>query len=153
MLTTTGKTGTIHGNSLFDQTVCVSKYTTNKVIWCAQKTPIDQKWVKICCHFSKENIDISHLLELVYFALALPETNAQIERVFSLMNDMWDDGKSEMRPETVRQMLILKVNIAMPCRQFYDLMSKENSLLKSIHTSEKYKQFTARQKQKCYQAC
>ncbi len=48
---------------------------------------------------------------------------------FSLMNDLLSDCKTQMKPETVIQMLVLKTNLSMHCKQFYDLISKEHSLL------------------------
>ena len=52
------------------------------------------------------------------------------------MNDLLSDCKTQMKPETVTQMLVLKANLSMHCKQFYDLISKEHSLLRSVHTSE-----------------
>jgi hypothetical protein len=49
--------------------------------------------VELLQHFVHNNIQFCEILKIVQFALALPGTNAPVERVFSLMNDLWTDEK------------------------------------------------------------
>jgi hypothetical protein len=72
---------------------------------------------------------------IVQFALALPATNAPVERVFSLMNDLWSDGKSRMGHETVSSMLLVRVNLPMSCVDFHEKIKNNIKLLKSVHTN------------------
>jgi len=43
--------------------------------------------------------------------LAIPGTNAPVERVFSLMNSYWSDQKSRLSEETLEAVMIVKVNM------------------------------------------
>jgi len=42
----------------------------------------------------------------------LSGTNAPVERVFPLMNDLWTENKSQKSHEIVKSVLITKVNLA-----------------------------------------
>jgi hypothetical protein len=77
------------GNNLFDQTACVIKYVTAYILdeWRKQATETGQRWVEVFENFARQQIAFGEILHVVQFALALPGTNAPIERVFSLMND------------------------------------------------------------------
>ena len=45
--------------------------------------------MEIFKHFRTQQIEYDAILPIVQFALAVPGTNAPIERIFSLMNDMY----------------------------------------------------------------
>ena len=55
------------------------------------------------------------------------------------MNDMWSDCKTQLAVETLKSMLITRVNVDKPCLDFYELIRQNKKLLKSIHSVQKYK--------------
>ena len=107
--------------------------------WVQSGTSTGQRWLEVFEHFKNQQLEFDAILRLVQFALALPGTNVPIERVFSLMNDMWTDAKTQLTTETLKSMLITTVNISSPCLDFHELIKSNIRLLKSIHGSQKYK--------------
>lgn len=75
---------------------------------------------------------------MVQYALALPGTNAPVERIFSLMNDCWTDSKSQLKEDVMKSMLILRTNFNCTCQEFHNMLSKNQHLLNQIHSSAKY---------------
>jgi hypothetical protein len=52
---------------------------------------LEEKWCDIFCYLINEGIYFRILLLLVEFALALPGTNAEVERGFSVLNALWTE--------------------------------------------------------------
>ena len=52
---------------------------------------------------------------------------------------MWTDAKTQLKTDTLKNMLTAKVNINMPCLEFHDLIKSNEKLPRSIHSSLKYK--------------
>jgi hypothetical protein len=48
-------------------------------------------------HFTKQDINAENQKCLVSFCLALPGSNAAAERVFSLINALWTDEKTDLK--------------------------------------------------------
>ena len=107
--------------------------------WRQSDTDTAQRWLDVFEHFRSQEIEYDAVLQLVQFALALPGTNAPIERVFFLMNNIWSDAKTQLTTETLRSMLIATVNTDKPCLDFYKEIKGNKQLLTSIHSTEKYK--------------
>ena len=67
------------------KTTCsVTKYATAQVIqqWVESGTGTGQRWLEIFQHFRTQQIKYDAILPIVQFALAMPGTNAPIERIF-----------------------------------------------------------------------
>lgn len=131
----------INGNELFTQAMYVQKYVTDETIdrWKNEQTNAGNRWVEIFGHFATQNIEYGEVLKIVQFALALPGSNATVERVFSIMNDLWTEDKSQMTADTVKSVLTVRVNLAMSCADFHQKIKCNNKLLKAVHSSSKYK--------------
>jgi len=70
--------------------------------------------------------------------LAIPGTNASVERIFSIINVLWTDEKNHFKVET-RSIIIAKQHFkSLTCSQFYEFLLKHSKLLNSIRSSEKY---------------
>ena len=69
---------------------------------------------------------------ILQFLLAIPGTNAPVERVFSLMNSYWSDQKSLLSEETLEAVMIVKVNMEETCVEFYDRILADKKRLRSI---------------------
>ena len=92
------------------------------------------EWQKECIELKFENIKI-----IVQFFLTLPGTNASTERVFSVMNNVWTDAKSQLSVETLKNILITKINFNYNCAEFSQILKNNKKLLECIHSSDKYK--------------
>jgi hypothetical protein len=58
--------------------------------------------------------------------LALPGSNAAVERVFSLINALWTDEKNILKIETVKALTVVK---DFSCAEFYVQISEEKNFL------------------------
>ncbi len=54
------------------------------------------------------HVPCNNLNLIVQFILCLPGTNAATERVFSLVNDLWTEKKSQIKVETLKDLLQVK---------------------------------------------
>lgn len=73
---------------------------------------------------------------IIEYCLCLPGTNAQVERVSSLIK-IWIAENRQLQVATLKALLMLKVNVHMTCEQYHGHISK-NGLLKRIHSSKKH---------------
>lgn len=127
-------------NELFDQFTELKKFVTADKIqfWEEKITPVDKRWIEIFQHFSKNKIESCHLLLIISFILCLPGTSATVERVFSLINKIWTEEKTQMSIETLKNILFVKYNSHLSCLEFFELLKATPSLIKAISSEKKY---------------
>lgn len=89
-------------------------------------------------HFKDQGVPHTNLTRLASVILCLPGSNAPVERVFSLMNNLWTAEKNRFALSTVNAILTVKMNFRATCLEFMDRLSKKINVLKKIHSSEKY---------------
>lgn len=90
-------------------------------------------------YFTKQNVNAVNIKCLVSFCLALPGSNAAVERVFSIINALWSDEKNRLKIETVKALTTVKTHFKnFSCAEFYVEILKEKILLEQIHKSDKY---------------
>ena len=95
----------------------------------------EEKWQLIF----KNNDGLPCILRLVCTILAVPVSNAFAERVFSLCNVQWTKERSSLDVATVKALIQVKVNLDdMPCTKMYEILLKNDNLLKKIRSSLKY---------------
>lgn len=102
---------TISENDLFDEVGYINKYIDDIKLseWKEQNVSVDLRWVDIFQHFSTRGVPFKNILKLVEYILCLPGTNAVTERIFSLINEIWTVEKTQLSVETVKAILILKM--------------------------------------------
>lgn len=88
--------------------------------------------------FKKNHIPHLTIKKVIEFAFCLPGTNAATERVFSLVNNIWTSKKTQMTVDTIKAILEIRCNLGDSCQEFYDNIKGHDSLLKKIHSAEKY---------------
>uniref|UniRef100_A0A2S2N9H4 HAT C-terminal dimerisation domain-containing protein n=1 Tax=Schizaphis graminum TaxID=13262 RepID=A0A2S2N9H4_SCHGA len=98
---------------------------------------LDEKWTYV---FKIADIDgdFPNLKIVVEFLMCIPGSNANVERIFSDMNNLWTDDKSRFDVKTVKAMLVVKHFFTENCSEFHDFLLGNKNLLKNIHSSEKY---------------
>ena len=97
---------------------------------------VSSRWVKF---FATQQPDDTQLLRLVSFVLSIPVSNANCERVFSIMNALWTKNRNKLNFNLVKAELMMKMNFHMSCNEFYDFISKDKDLLKAAKSQKKYK--------------
>ena len=97
---------------------------------------VSNKWVKF---FAIQQPEDAQLLHLVSFALSILVSNANCERVFSIMNALWTNSRNRLNFNLVKAELMMKTNFHMSCNEFYEFISKDKDLLKAAKSQEKYR--------------
>ena len=63
----------------------------------------------------EEKISHNEFSKVVQLLLCLPGTNACVEGVFSIMNKIWTDEKSQLSVKALKSKLIVKTNLRYTC--------------------------------------
>lgn len=94
-------------SDLFDQFGCLKKYVTDAKIqsWEENCIAVDQRWVEIFGHFSKNKIPFNQLLSIISFVFCLPGTSASVERVFAIIKKIWTEEKTRLEINTLKSVL------------------------------------------------
>ena len=117
------KDGEVNANFFLNQTICFyEKY----------------KWTQLLQAFKDKDIPISNFQKLVEFVFCLPGTSAPVERIFSIIKNMWSDDRSSMHEKNVRALLVCKSNIDLACTEFYENIKSNVVLLKKVIGTDKY---------------
>ncbi|XP_055904720.1 uncharacterized protein LOC129940426 [Eupeodes corollae] len=124
-------------SALFDQ-FCNLKHYMDNLSPC-DETNVNTKWTEF--FKSCTSIELySELIKIAEFYFAIPSHNADVERVFSLINSQWTKERNKLVPDTVKGIILTKFNFqALSCESFYDsLMSSDGEILNKIRSNEKY---------------
>jgi hypothetical protein len=71
--------------------------------------------------------------------LAIPGTNAAVERIFSTINVLWTNEKNRFLVETIKSIIIVKTHFKnYSCNECYKIVLKETKLLDAISSAQKY---------------
>uniref|UniRef100_A0A1A8CP43 HAT C-terminal dimerisation domain-containing protein n=1 Tax=Nothobranchius kadleci TaxID=1051664 RepID=A0A1A8CP43_NOTKA len=128
----------INETELFDEVTSVKTYTSDKIgQWDRDIKPADERWAEIFTHFKHQNVPFKNVAVICQFAMCLPGTNASVERIFSLMNNTWTNERNRLGLETLKALLITRVNFD-GCSEFHARLVDNHSLLKKIHSNMKY---------------
>lgn len=125
---------------LCDQVTALKKYVTTDKIqeWEENEVSTDKRWVECFHRLAKLKIPYDHILNIVSYILCLPGTSAAVERIFSLINDVWSSEKSRISIDTLKKILVVRYNMKMTCLEFYDFLKSKPKLLEEIGKSDKY---------------
>ena len=87
---------------------------------------VSNRWAKF---FTTQQPEDTQLLRLVSFVLSIPVSNANCERVFSIMNALWTNSRNRLNFNPFKAELMMKMNFHMSCNEFYEFISKDKDLL------------------------
>jgi hypothetical protein len=120
------------GSEMYYDYVYVKQFVTGERVadWTANKTLPAQRWVVMVTHFNKNYLPCSIVLKLVEFLFCLPGANAATERVFSLMNSTWTSGKTQLGVDTLKAVIVTKVNYDKTCVEFFKMLLTKTTLRK-----------------------
>jgi hypothetical protein len=93
-----------------------------------------EKW---CSFFSKEYFP--NLLKIVQYVMSIPVSNSSVERVFSVMGNVWTDECSRLSTASVKSELEIFFNIPYSCVAFKDAISGNKQILRAAELNNKYK--------------
>lgn len=99
----------------------------------------NEKWVKYFEVKSNNEEFYSELLKISQFFFCIPSHNANIERVFSMITNQWTKQRNRLSPTTIKSIMTVTYNFKdTKCRDFYELIKKDGSILTKISDSSKY---------------
>lgn len=120
---------TFAGDDLYKE-YCILRQILPKL---KTKSKVDERWIEFF-----RNCDAPNLQKLVGYVLSIPISNANVERIFSLMKNLWIDERNRMRPELVKAELCVKVNYDQSCSDFLTYVGGQKCLLKASKSEQKY---------------
>ncbi|GFW91466.1 dimer_Tnp_hAT domain-containing protein [Trichonephila clavipes] len=88
------------------------------------------------CKFFQE--EAPNLLKIVQFVCSVPVSNAFVERIFSVMGNVWTDERNRLAVNTVKSELCIFFNISSSCTEFKDAISTKKPLLKAVSSNAKH---------------
>jgi hypothetical protein len=114
----------IDDNVLYDEFLCIKQYVNLEKLaeWRSARKSLDEYWMEIISHF----------------LLCLHVTNALTERVFFFMNSLWTSEKTQLSVETLKAVLITRVNFEHTCLDFFKMLCGKRGILKKTPLSQKY---------------
>lgn len=97
---------------------------------------LDLQWVKI---FQSSN-GFKELPKIVGKILSIPISNAYVEKIFSIMGNVWTNLRNRLRVDMVKAELATKLNFDMSCDEFEKFISlpEQSQLLRKVISQEKY---------------
>jgi hypothetical protein len=79
---------------------------------------------------------------MAQFFFAVPAHNANVERLFSLIQMQWSKERNSLAVESVKGLAIVKYNFHhFTCVAFHSYLLKHPDILKKIRSTEKYSWF------------
>ncbi|XP_075770062.1 uncharacterized protein LOC142823237 [Pelodiscus sinensis] len=79
-----------------------------------------------------------NLLKLVQYCVSIPVSNAGVERIFSVMGNLWTDECNRLSLESVRSEICVFFNIPFTCLEAKDEFLKNKKLIKAAQSNVKY---------------
>lgn len=128
-------------NALFNQFTFMHIYIAEqKKIeeWNSKNISCESRWIDIFAFFKAKSQLFPELLRIVQYGFTVPITNASAERVFSLVNKVWTEDKSNINMETLKHGLQLKFNSKFTCTQFHEFIRTKPAALTKVRSNEKY---------------
>jgi len=106
--------------------------------WTNNKISAETRWLQIFQELKGKGRLINNLSLLVQFAFSIPGSSTEVERLFSIINDVWGPDKPQMNTETLEAFLNIKFNSDMECTQYYESIKNDKQLLSQVHSNAKY---------------
>lgn len=120
----------INGDALYSEYCILTKIKTELS---ALKCPIDKMWVQFFT-----TVEAPELQKMVEFVLSVFISQAQTERIFSIMKNTWTDERNRLSVETVKAEMQVKTNFNMNCEAFSDYIKTNKELIAAAKSNQKY---------------
>lgn len=123
----------INNDSAYDETYLLCQLIEeNSTEWSLKKVTSDERWLEIFKTLGQQNRSIVKLSNLVEYAFSLPGSSTEVERLFSIINDVWGPDKPHLKLETLEAYLNIKVNSDLNCSEYYNSIKDNKRLLSQV---------------------
>jgi hypothetical protein len=106
-------------NQLFDEISLVNSIS-EKFSIDDKNLSLEKQWCKILM-----SSDLPNLEKIIGAVMAIPIGNDFVERIFSVMKNIWTYERNRHSIAKVKAELCIKFNFLMTCSQFYNYTSKD----------------------------
>lgn len=125
---------------LFDEFPLVKQYIDGALAsWVSKKVSIEQRWLETLKSLAEQHHPTPNFSLLVQYALAIPGSSAEVERLFSIIKDVWGPNKGQLEAKTLEAHLDVKFNCNKTCQEFYKEAKNNKKLLAQVQSGDKYK--------------
>lgn len=126
-------------DALYDEFALLQLYVTENLSrWSSSQTSTDHRWLELLKSFKDQYRPIPNTSTLAQYALAVPGTSTEVERLFSIIKDVWGAEKGRLDHKTLEAHLDIKYNSNKTCQEFFAECKNNRKLLAQVQTSEKY---------------
>lgn len=135
-------------NIILDDNLLFSQITIISTIMAEEESKEENNWniklpsekwsfifSKMETEFPEQYMDIFKICEYLF---SIPGHNANVERIFSLMDVQWSDERNRLLTDTVEGILKCIVNLELTCSEMHDYVLKNKNLLKEAKSCRKY---------------
>lgn len=128
----------IDDSKLIDEWVNLKAYSLNLSDE-EKKLSTNQLWQMF---FKTKNAHLySELSRIAQYFFCIPAHNANVERIFSLVDQQWTKERNSLDPDTVSSLIKVKYNFKdKSCVDFYKFITEKKDVLSKIGGSQKYHQ-------------
>jgi hypothetical protein len=94
--------------------------------------------VELYCKILSKN-DFKKLSKVIECVLAIPIENDFVERIFSVMQNLWTDERNRMSINLVKAEICTRFNFSLSCYEFHEYVKNNSELLSAAKSDKKYK--------------
>lgn len=127
----------INRDEIFDEFNSIKQLVENNLTKWTDKTTI-MRWEEVWKYADENGLSSTNLKLLLELILCLPGTNAQNERLFSIIFNTWSEERGQCSEETLDAITTIKFNSSLNCQEFYDMIRCDKKILRSVVSTEKY---------------
>jgi hAT family C-terminal dimerisation region len=125
-------------DELYDEHTLLQQYVDKSLgRWVA--LPTEGRWLELLKSLNEEHRAIPNFSMLAQYALAIPGTSTEVERLFSIIKDVWGPQEGHLDPKTLEARLNIKFHSKKSCSKYFNDMKSNKKLLSQVQGGEKYK--------------
>lgn len=125
-------------DELYDEHTLLQQYVDKSLgRWVA--LPTEGRWLELLKSLNEEHRAIPNFSMLAQYALAIPGTSTEVERLFSIIKDVWGPQEGHLDPKTLEARLNIKFNSKKSCSEYFNDVKSNKRLLSQVQGGEKYK--------------
>lgn len=129
----------INRDGVFDESQSFQVFIQNSLMtWTQNDSTTAQRWKELFQYGHENGLPRRNLELLVELIMCLPGTNAQNERLFSIIFDTWSSDKGQLSEKALDALITIKFNSNLSCKEFYHKVKDDKEILSKVLSSEKY---------------
>jgi hypothetical protein len=88
----------VSGDKLFDEIALMTDFIQENMIqWTQKSASSELRWIEVFAYAKQQQRLVENLSLIVEFAFCLSGTSCEVERLFSLLKNVWGPDKGQMK--------------------------------------------------------